>query len=85
MMIVLTPAVVAVALGIAPLGQDGTVPASASEFSSQVGHYTQTVDSRGTTHIKGRDVRGRPYDLVVDKNGYVEASVAGQIVNFRVK
>jgi hypothetical protein len=67
------------------LGQDGSVPASTSDFSAKVGHYTQTVDSRGTTHIKGRDARGRPYDLVVDKNGYVEASVGGQVVNFRIK
>jgi hypothetical protein len=75
--------VVAVALGVAPVNPDNQV--IAGDYSSQIGRYSQFVDRRGTTHLRGRDARGVSYDLVMDRNGFVEASVGDRVVSFRVK
>jgi hypothetical protein len=77
--------VVAVALGIAPVNHDGSVAVASKDYSGEVGHYTQVVDRRGTTHVRGRDGRGRPYELIVSKSGYVEASVGERDISFRVE
>lgn len=75
--------VLAVALGVAPVNHD---PQSvAGDYSSQVGAYSQFVDRRGTTHVTGRDRRGRSYELVMDKRGNVEATVGERLITFRVK
>jgi hypothetical protein len=74
--------VVAVALGVAPVNQDPQ-PVT-GDFSARVGRFSQTIDRRGTTHVHGRDSSGRSYDLVLDKNGYVEATVGDHVVSFRV-
>jgi hypothetical protein len=81
----LMPVVVAVALGIAPVNHDGSVPGSNENYAAKIGHYTESVDRRGTTHITGRDSNGRRYELVMTKNGYVEASVGEHDISFRVE
>jgi hypothetical protein len=75
--------VVAVALGVAPVKQDAQIVTG--DYSSQIGRYSQSIDRRGTTHIRGRDNHGRDYDLVVDRNGNVEANIGEKVVSFRVK
>ena len=80
----LMPTIIAVALGIAPVNQDGSV-ATATDYSGQVGQYSQIIDRRGTTHVKGRDSRGRTYELVMNKNGYVDASFGELSIRFRVQ
>ena len=77
--------VVAVALGIVPIDRDRAQISSDADYSAQVGRFSQTVDRRGTTYLRGVDARGRAYDLVMDKNGYVEANVGEHVVNFRVQ
>jgi hypothetical protein len=77
--------VVAVALGLTPIQPTGAAQIVTGDYSAQVGHYSQYVDGAGTTHIKGHDRRGVAYELVMDKHGYVEASVGYEIVNFRVQ
>jgi hypothetical protein len=76
--------VVAVALGITPLNDFGRLPIAA-DYASQVGHYQSFVDRHGVTHIKGSDRRGIPYDLVMDKRGYVEATFGERVITFRVQ
>ena len=78
----LMPTVVAVALGVAPVTQDPQ-PVN-GDYSSRIGNYSQSIDRQGTTHVRGRDPRGRAYELTVDRNGNVEASVGERVVNFRV-
>jgi hypothetical protein len=77
--------IVAVALGLAPTQQAGNQFVS-GDYSKQVGQFSQYVDRRGTTHVSGHDHWGVPYELVMDRNGYVEASVGSSwIVQFQVK
>ena len=45
--------VVAVALGLAPIKQDGSVESSRDDYAAAVGNYSQTVDRNGTTHLRG--------------------------------
>jgi len=75
--------IVAVALGVAPVKQDPQT--IAGDYSSKIGTYSQSIDSRGTAHVSGRDARGQTYQLTVDRNGYVEATVGEHVVNFRVQ
>lgn len=80
-------AVLAVALGLAPVNSHGLVNlarASSAEVASRLGHYKQSTDRRGTTRIEGRDVRGRSYELIMDKHGHVEASVGDSMILFDV-
>ena len=78
--------IVAVALGVTPTQQAGTTQIVSGDYSNKVGQFSQYVDRRGTTHVSGRDHRGVPYELVMDRHGYVEASVGSSwIVQFRVK
>lgn len=81
----LTPMIIAIALGIVPVSHDGSVRDVGQDYSGKVGHYSQVVDPRGTTHIKGRNNRGRPYELILTRNGYVEASFGEQVISFRVQ
>lgn len=77
--------VVAVALGLTPTRDVGATELVTGDYSAQVGHYSQSIDRRGTTYVKGRDRRGVAYDLVMDKLGYVEARVGDRVVTFRVQ
>jgi hypothetical protein len=78
--------VVAVALGFAPVKQDGSVAPSRDNYSSIVGRYSQTVDRDGTTHLRGFNrITGAPYDLKVKTNGNVEGDVGAWYVQFHVQ
>jgi len=77
-------AVLAAALGLAPVNT--ALPSQtiqASEYQGLVGPYSQSTDSRGTTHLKGIDRRtGRPFDIEVAANGHVEGFVGEMYVTF---
>lgn len=76
--------VLAVALGIAPL-KDGPVQTVTGDYAYAIGRYSQTVDSNGTTHLRGFDrFTGAPYDIAVDKSGKVEGTVGDWDVSFHV-
>ena len=76
--------VVAVALGLTPV--NATEPQRlSSNYPASVGRFSQSVDKRGTTHVRGYAPTGTPYELTMDRNGYVEASVADRVVTFRVQ
>lgn len=77
--------VVAVALGLTPLPSDGSAELIAGDYSTQVGHYSQFTDHRGTTFLKGQNRRGVAYELVIDKHGYVDGEVGERQVSFRVQ
>ncbi len=76
-------AVVAVALGVAPINPAS--PVVTGDYSAQVGAFTQTIDRRGTTYVRGKDRRGCPYDITLDRHGYVEANVGDRVVTFEVR
>jgi hypothetical protein len=78
--------VVAVALGFAPVNQDGSVGASRDNYATIVGRYSQTVDRNGTTHLRGFNrLTGAPYDLAVKTDGNVEGDVGAWHITFQVK
>lgn len=77
--------VVAVALGIVPIDRDSAQVSGKADYSAQIGRYSQTVDRRGTTHLRGVDARGRTYELVMDRNGYVEANIGDRVISFRAQ
>jgi hypothetical protein len=70
-------AVVAVALGAAPIqvGPKGAIYAAGQNMSDLVRDYRQSTDRRGTIHVEGHDLKGRPFELTIDRKGYVEGSV----------
>ena len=77
--------VVAVALGLTPVTERSASQTVSGDYSAAVGRYSQTVDRRGTNHVRGVDSRGVSYELVLDKRGYVEATVGERAVSFRVQ
>jgi hypothetical protein len=78
--------VVAVALGLAPINQDGSIKHSRDNYAAMVGTYTQMVDRDGTTHLRGFNrITGAPYDLKVKSNGKVEGDVGDFYVTFAIK
>jgi len=77
--------VVAVALGLAPINESSASQTVSGDYSAAVGRYSQTVDRRGTNHVRGVDSHGVSYELVLDKRGYVEATVGERAVSFRVQ
>ena len=75
--------VIAVALGVAPIKQDGVVT---GDYSRAIGRYSQTIDAKGTTHARGFSRQtGAPYDVALDKDGNVEAQVGDWLITFRVQ
>jgi hypothetical protein len=77
--------VVAVALGLAPVNDNGTSQTVDGDFSTAVGRYSQTVDSHGVTHLSGFNrFNGAPYEITVDQDGFVKGSVGDAYVTFRV-
>lgn len=75
--------VVAVALGVAQVKEDGSV---IGDYSAVVGRYSQSIDGAGRTHARGFSrLTGAPYDVAVDKDGNVEAKVGDWTVTFRLK
>lgn len=77
--------VVAVALGLTPLNEYNDSQIVSGDYSAAVGRYSQTVDRHGATHVRGIDSRGVPYELVLDRLGYVEATFGERTVTFRVQ
>ena len=78
--------IVAVALGLVPVHADGTVKPISAADRSLIGHYDETVDDTGTTHLKGFDRQsGKPYHLTINPFGRVEGSVGNAVVTFTVQ
>jgi hypothetical protein len=75
--------VVAVALGMAPVKQDGTVT---GDYSKIVGRFSQTIDKRGMTRLSGfHRVTGAPFEITIDKDGNVEGTVGELMITFQVR
>ena len=78
----------AVALGLVPLKAGEEVQSfryKPSDYTGLIGHYHQSVDRRGITHLSGFDRRsGRPFDMAVDPKGHVEANVGEMYVVFDI-
>lgn len=82
-------AVLAIALGLVP-GQPGktseTINYRDSDYAGLIGAYRQNVDSRGTTHLRGYDrLTGKPFDVEVRTDGFVEGTVGDTYVTFTVR
>lgn len=78
--------VVAIALGYAPIGKDGSVQPSRDNYATMVGTFTQTVDRDGSTRLRGFSrFTGAPYDLKVRADGKVEGDVGNFYVTFAFK
>lgn len=75
--------VIAVALGVAPITSDRQIVSG--DYSDKIGRYSQFVDSRGTTHLKGYDRNGHGYELTIDRRGFVEAAVGERTVSFQAR
>jgi hypothetical protein len=83
---IVTTTIVAIALGFAPVNKDGTVEPSRDNYAGIVGRYTQTVDTKGRTHVRGFNrLTGAPYDITLDKDGKVSADTGAWQVEFRVE
>lgn len=78
--------VIAVALGITPIKEDGASQTVAGQFDNLVGRYTQTTDSRGVIRIRGVQPRtGVSYVLTIDRTGFVHADIGEREVEFRAQ
>lgn len=77
--------IVAVALGIVPIGHNGIVQPVREKDAQAIGRISETVDDTGTTHLKGMDrSTGRLFHLTVNPYGRVEGSVGDWVVTFQV-
>jgi hypothetical protein len=77
--------IVAVALGFAPVGKDGSVRPASDDYAGMVGPYSQTVGRDGKTHVRGFNrLTGAGYDLTIDGDGNVAGTVGAWDVAFRV-
>jgi hypothetical protein len=80
-------AVIAVALGIVPVTDNGPpqlVRFDQSEIARQIGRYSLSLRKDGKTRVSGFDRLGRAYDLTLDASGHVDGSVGDMIVTFDV-
>ena len=78
--------IVAVALGLAPIGKDGIVQPVNAKDAHEIGRYSETVDDTGTTHLQGINRRtGEVFHLTVNPFGRVEGSVGSWVVTFQVR
>ena len=81
-------AVLAVALGLAPMkpGQQvQVIQYRPSDYVGLIGRFSQSTDKRGTTHLAGFDrLTGKPFDIAVSKDGDVEATVGDKYLTFHV-
>lgn len=80
-------AVVAVALGVAPV-KDGAsaqfIAVDEATIARQIGRYETYISKDGLTHVRGFDRQGRAYDLSIDSKGHVEGSAGNWDVSFDV-
>jgi hypothetical protein len=84
----LISAIVAVALGVAPVKESNSAQVVAvdnSKIAAEIGRYSQSKGKDGKTHIRGFDRFGRAYDLAIDANGHVEGEVGIWDVTFDVQ
>ena len=78
--------IIAVALGLTPVGGDGVVQPIDRHDESMIGSYTETVDDTGTTHLRGVNrLTGEIFHITVNPHGRVEGSVGNSLVTFRVQ
>jgi hypothetical protein len=84
----LTEAILAVALGLAPMkaGQQlQVIQYTPGDYAGMIGRYSQSIDSRGITHLSGFDrLTGKPFDLTIAQNGRVEGNVGDMYITFTV-
>ena len=80
----LISAIVAVALGVAPVNDSSRQIVSVDEakIAKQIGRYTQSKGKDGKTYIRGFDRLGRAYNLAIDANGHVQGQVGNYDVAF---
>jgi hypothetical protein len=78
--------ILAVALGMAPVKEDGRpqLVQVDPQTEQMVGRYSQTIDRRGRTHVRGSDRLGREYELTLDGRGNVDGTVGPWSVSFHV-
>jgi hypothetical protein len=77
--------IVAVALGLTPVGHDGTVQPISADQTRMIGRFTETTDDTGTTHLTGVNRNtGEQFYLTVNPYGRVEGSVGNWAVTFQV-
>jgi hypothetical protein len=77
--------IVAVALGLTPIGHDGTVQPVSDDQARTIGRYSETTDDTGTTHLRGVNRNtGQEFHLTVNPYGRVEGSVGSWVVTFQV-
>lgn len=77
--------IVAVALGLTPVGHDGTVQPISDDQASTIGRFSETTDDTGTTHLSGFNRNtGEQFYLTVNPYGRVEGSVGNWAVTFQV-
>ena len=82
-----TQAVLAVALGLTGVQDQAvqTVRVDRAAVARAVGHYSETVDRAGTTHLRGTDrTTGAAFDVTIAKDGRVDAQVGPWVRTFRV-
>jgi len=78
--------IVAVALGLTPVGHDGIAQPANDDQARAIGHFSETTDDTGTTHLRGVNRKtGQDFHLTVNPHGRVEGSVGSWIVTFQVK
>jgi hypothetical protein len=81
-------AVLAVALGLAPVkpGQEvQVIHYRPNDYAGLIGRYSQSIDKRGLTHLRGFDrLTGRPFELTVAQGGQVEGTVGDMYITFAV-
>jgi hypothetical protein len=77
-------ALLSIALGLTPV-KESTSPQIVQideKVASEIGRYSQVIDKRGITRVRGADRNGRSYDLAIDQNGHVEGDVGSWHVSF---
>ena len=78
--------IVAVALGLASIGQNGRVELVGEQDIKSIGRYSETIDDTGTTHLRGVNRRtGESFHITVNAFGRVEGAVGEKVVSFQVK
>jgi len=85
-MLMLMNAILAVALGLAPVKTDkAVIHYNPSDYAGLIGRYSQSIDKAGVTHLRGYDrMTGKPFDIAVRQDGRVEGSVGDAYVTFTV-
>jgi hypothetical protein len=78
--------IVAVALGLASIGQNGRVELVSAKDAKSISRYSETIDDTGTTHLRGVNRRtGESFHITVNPFGRVEGAVGEKVVSFQVK